>query len=102
MASPYERPDLAALARLETVARRLAEDLAAWRGRAQRAETELAELKTKGGSLAGPELLRVRQRIVDLEQENLELRRRVSAARDQLAALSTRLVFLEERSEAAG
>jgi predicted nucleic acid-binding Zn-ribbon protein len=79
----------------------LAEELGAWRKRCQRAETELAELKARGGTLAGPELTQVRQRIVDLERENLDLRRRVGAAREQLAALSSRLVFLEDR-EAAG
>lgn len=79
----------------------LAEELGAWRKRCQRAETELAELKARGGTLAGPELTQVRQRIVDLEKENLDLRRRVGAAREQLASLSSRLVFLEDR-EAAG
>jgi len=102
LASSYERPDQAALAKLEPLARRLAEELTAWRARAQRAETEAAELRSKGGALAGPELLQVRQRIVDLERENQEMRRRIVAARDQLAALSTRLAFLEGRREAAG
>lgn len=100
MPSPYERPDLAAFARLEQLARRMAEELSAWRARAQRAEAQAGELKARGGTLAGPELMQVRQRIVDLEKENQELRRRISAARDQLAALSTRLSFLEGRREA--
>lgn len=101
MASSYERPDAAAFARLEPMIHTLAEELGAWRKRCQRAETELAELKARGGTLAGPELTQVRQRIVDLEKENLDLRRRVGAAREQLASLSSRLVFLEDR-EAAG
>ena len=101
MASSYERPDLAALARLDAVVRKLAEELGGLRGRAQRAETEVAEARSKGGSLAGPELMQVRQRIVDLERENQELRRRLSAARDHMTAISTRLVFLEDRSEKA-
>lgn len=78
----------------------MAEELSAWRSRAQRAEAQTGELKARGGTLAGPELMQVRQRIVDLEKENQELRRRISAARDQLAALSTRLSFLEGRREA--
>lgn len=78
----------------------MAEELSAWRARAQRAEAQTGELKARGGTLAGPELMQVRQRIVDLEKENQELRRRISAARDQLAALSTRLSFLEGRREA--
>lgn len=101
MASPYERPDLAAFQKLEPLARKLAEELTAWRARAQRAEADLAEQKGKGGALAGPELLEFRQRIVDLEKDNQELRRRVAAAREQLGALQARLAFLEERREAA-
>ena len=68
MASAYERPDQAALAKLEPLARKLAEELTALRARAQRAEADAAELRSKGGALAGPELLQVRQRIVDLER----------------------------------
>lgn len=98
MASSYERPDSAVLARVEQLVQSLAEDLGAWRKRAQRAETELADLKARGGTLAGPELTQVRQRIVDLERENQDLRQRVTAAREQLAALSARLVFLEDRA----
>jgi len=100
VASSYERPDSAALARVEQLVQSLAEDLGAWRKRAQRAETELADLKARGGTLAGPELTQVRQRIVDLERENQDLRQRVAAAREQLAALSARLVFLEDRAVA--
>lgn len=100
MASSYERPDSAVLARVEQLVQSLAEDLGAWRKRAQRAETELADLKARGGTLAGPELTQVRQRIVDLERENQDLRQRVAAAREQLAALSARLVFLEDRAVA--
>jgi predicted nucleic acid-binding Zn-ribbon protein len=100
VASSYERPDSAVLARVEQLVQSLAEDLGAWRKRAQRAETELADLKARGGTLAGPELTQVRQRIVDLERENQDLRQRVAAAREQLAALSARLVFLEDRAVA--
>jgi predicted nucleic acid-binding Zn-ribbon protein len=97
LASSYERPDAAALDQVEALVHALAEELAAWRKRCQRAETELAEMKARGGTLAGPELLQVRQRIVDLERENQELRQRIAAAREHLMALRSRLVFLEDR-----
>jgi chromosome segregation ATPase len=100
VASSYERPDAAALARLGPLVHHLAEELTAWRKRCQRAEAELGDLKSRSGSLAGPELIQVRQRILDLERENQELRQRVVAARDQLASLSSRLVFLEDRKAA--
>lgn len=101
MTSSYERPDREALDELEPLVLRLGEELAAWRKRCQRAEAELTELKSRGGQLAGPELLEVRQRIADLESENQGLRRRIAAARDQLQVLSSRLVFLEARESGA-
>ncbi|MEK7379581.1 MAG: hypothetical protein AAB075_01055 [Gemmatimonadota bacterium] len=52
--SSYERPDRAALERLEPLARKLAEEVAAWRKRAARAESELSDMKGRGGQLAGP------------------------------------------------
>jgi chromosome segregation ATPase len=100
LASSYERPDLAALDRLAPLVQTLAEELGAWRKRCQRAEAEAAEMKARGGTLAGPELTQVRQRIVDLERENQDLRQRIAVAREQLAALSARLVFLEDRGVA--
>jgi chromosome segregation ATPase len=100
MASPYERPDTAALARLEPLVRTLAEELGAWRKRCQRAEAELGDLRSGSGTIGGPDLLQVRQRIVDLERENQELRQRVVAAREKLATLSTRLGFLAAREGA--
>ena len=86
--SSYERPDRAALERLEPLARKLAEEVVAWRKRAARAESELSDMKGRGGQLAGPELLEVRQRIADLESENQDLRRRIAGARDQLGQCS--------------
>lgn len=100
MGSPYARPDQSALAELEELVRHLTEELASWRRRSLRSEAELQELKSRGGLLAGPELVQVRQRIVDLETENQELRRRIDAARGRVETLSTRLLFLEEQAEA--
>jgi chromosome segregation ATPase len=99
--SSYERPDHEALGQLEPLLHRLAEELQVLRKRCQRAEAELTEVTSKGGSLAGSELLGVRQRIADLEGENQELRRRVASAREHLQALSSRLVFLESRDRGA-
>ncbi len=102
MASPYERPDQAAFARLDVLVRKLMEELAALRARAHRAETELTEARSKGGTLVGPELLQVRQKLADLERDNAELRRRLINAREHMSAVSTRLVFLEDRNEKTG
>lgn len=96
MSHPYERPDQKALTELEQVVRHLAEELAAWRRRTQKAEGELQQARANGGVLAGPELSQARQRIVELETENLTLQQRIDAAKDRLQTLAGRLTFLEQ------
>jgi hypothetical protein len=46
----------------------------------------------------GPDLQQARQRIALLEGENHLLRQRISAAREQVERLRTRLRFIEDRS----
>jgi chromosome segregation ATPase len=92
----YERPDHRALADLEQVLRNLAEELAGWRRRTLKAEAELQEARANGGVLAGPELTQTRQRVIELETENLALRQRIDAAKERLGALAGRLSFLEQ------
>jgi predicted nucleic acid-binding Zn-ribbon protein len=101
MASDYERPDLAALSELEQLLRHLGDEVAGWRRRTLKAEAELQEARSRGGVLAGPELLQARQRAIELEVENQALRHRIEAARERLRALSSRLAFLETEEGAA-
>lgn len=93
----YERPDQKALADLEQVVQNLAEELAGWRRRTLKAESELQEARANGGVLAGPELTRSRQRVVELETENQALGQRIDAAKERLRALASRLSFLEQQ-----
>jgi chromosome segregation ATPase len=95
MAGFYQRPDQAALAEVETLVRHLADELGSWRRRCLRAEAELGDLKAAAGGATGPGLSETRARAVGLEQENVELRRRLEAARERLGALNARLAFLE-------
>jgi hypothetical protein len=97
----YERPDRAALDELETLARHVGEELAAWRRRCLKAEAELQDGRggKGGGTASGPELIQARQRIIELELDNQSLRQRVDAARDRLRLLSNRLAFLEQDTE---
>ena len=74
----------------------LTEELAAWRRRSQKAETELQGLKAHGGMVPGGDVTRVRGRVLDLERENLELRSRVDRAREMINQLQQRLAFLED------
>ena len=92
----YERPDQKALSELEHVVHSLAEELAGWRRRTLKAEGELQEARANGGVVAGPELNHARQRVIELETENLALRQRIDAAKDRLQALAGRLLFLEQ------
>lgn len=101
MASNYERPDLAALSELEQLLRHLGDEVAGWRRRTLKAEAELQEARTRGGVLAGPELIQARQRVVELEVENQALLQRIESARGRLQSLSARLAFLESEEGAA-
>lgn len=99
MASNYERPDLRAFDELEHLLRNVGEELASWRRRSLKAEAELQEAKSRGGLVAGPELIQAKQRIIELEIENQSLRQRVESARERVHALANRLSFLEQDRE---
>ncbi len=102
MTSPYERPDRPALAELEPLVQSLGEELAGWRRRALRAETDLQEALAQAPSPGDvPLTAGAADRMASLDQEASELRRRLAAARDQVELLRTRLRFLEERAEGA-
>lgn len=95
MSETDERPTGARLVEVEQLVRNLGEELAGWRRRCLRAEAELQDLRGRGSTGAGPGLAQTRARVAELEQENLELRRRVDGARERLEALTARLTFLE-------
>jgi predicted nucleic acid-binding Zn-ribbon protein len=80
---------LQAINQLETVLRDVAEELAGWRSRAQKAESEL---KARGSPVKN----------VELESENKALRQRVEGARSRVHDLMQRLSFLEEQARDNG
>ncbi len=96
MTQGYERPDANALNELADLLQHVGEELAAWRRRSLKAEAELAEARSKGGVVAGPELIKSRQRLLELEVENQALRERIEAARSRLGVLASRVGFLEQ------
>ena len=86
-----DRPDVRdAIDQLETILRDVAEELAGWRSRAQKAESEL---KSRGGSPV---------KNTELESENKALRQRVEGARTRVQDLMQRLTFLEEQARENG
>lgn len=98
MTSPYARPDRPELDRLERLLSSIEEELGVWRTRCLKAEQDLAAAPSKGRVVQGSsEVAQARQRIGLLEGENLDLRRRIAAAREQVERLSSRLRFVEER-----
>ncbi len=87
-----DRPDVRqAIDQLETILRDVAEELAGWRSRAQKAE---ADLKSRGSA--------VKNANPDLESENKALRQRVEGARTRVHDLMQRLTFLEEQARDNG
>jgi cell division protein FtsB len=87
-----DRPDVRdAIDQLEAILREVAEELAGWRTRAQKAEIEL---KSRGSP---PPV-----RNTDLESENKALRQRVEGARTRVHDLMQRLTFLEEQAKDNG
>jgi hypothetical protein len=95
MADAYERPERRALAEVETLARHAIEELTVWRRRCLRAESELQEARAAAPGGKGPSPAQNRARLAELEQENVVLQQRLSAVRERVAALSSRLAFLE-------
>ena len=87
-----ERADARVVDQLEAILRGVADELAGWRTRAQKAE---ADLKA-GGAAARPDP--ERRGLAELEQENRVLKQRVEAARVRVHDLLGRLTFLEEQA----
>lgn len=97
--SSYARPDFAAIEELEALLRHVGDELSAWRRRCLRAEQELAAFKEKGGVMPTPDTVAGRQRLAELEQENLALRARLENAGERVQMLVSRLTFLERDVE---
>lgn len=83
-------PEFTALGELEGVLVHLSEELASWRRRALKAE-QRPELGV------ATDVVGARERVVELEDENQELRERLDSARQRVVDLLSRLQFLEEQ-----
>jgi hypothetical protein len=102
LTSPYVRPDLPALDEVERLLGHLTEELAAWRRRCLKAESELQAVKGQEGMVPGDDVVRLRARLLDLERENLSLSTRVDRARTMVTALQQRLSFVERETAGEG
>jgi len=90
--SDSENPEFAALAELEEVIKQVCDELASWRRRALKAESERVVLG------ADHDVVGLKERILSLESENTRLARRLDGARARLGDLLKRLRFLEEQA----
>ncbi len=92
--SNAERPEFRALEQLEAAIKELSDELAVWRRRAHKAESDRVDLS------GDADFVGARARILQLEGENKELRGRVQHTRRRVTELLTRLRFLEEQTAA--
>lgn len=85
-------------ARLEAAVRRLLDEAAGYRARAQVAEERAAELDRTLRDLSSGALdpVKLRQGLRRMEEENQELRRRMVGAQDRIRRLIARFDFLRE------
>jgi hypothetical protein len=86
-----ERADARALEQLEAILRDVAEELATWRARALKAESEAKGRPAPIAAAAGA-------RHGEADAEHRALRQRVEAARTRVQGLLARLTFLEEQA----
>lgn len=100
--SDRERPELAAFAELETLVRRLSEELAGFRRRALTAEARLRDIDESAGGAptASAELAALRERVAELDAENAQLRGRVEAASVRTRQMLDRVHFLRQQAQA--
>lgn len=85
------RPEFRALAELERVLEHVQEELASWRRRAHKAESDKAELGIERDMVASREL------IAELERDNQAKSDRLRVVRERVDGLLARLKFLEEQ-----
>ena len=89
--SSEDRPEFQALEELRHVLQSVTEELASWRRRAIKAESDQTELGL------GQDVVANREKVVALEAENTVMQQRLEAARSRVEELLTRLRFLEEQ-----
>ncbi len=94
--SEQERPDVAAFRELETMVRRLVDELSAFRKRALSAEAKVKGYESVGGAGA-----KAGARLAKLEDENARLRSQVEKAKSSTKNMLERVRFLRQQAQAA-
>jgi hypothetical protein len=94
--SDKERPDVAAYRELETLVRRLVDELGGFRKRALAAEAKLKGFESATGSSA-----KTGARMAQLEEENARLRTQVERAKSSSRGMLDKVRFLRQQAQAA-
>lgn len=92
-----EPADAVAYRELERLVRNLGEELAAFRKRAQAAESRLQAIATRGGGGDAA----AEERVSQLEAENAALRARLTEASERTGKVLDRVRFLRQQHEAS-
>lgn len=90
-----ENPQFAQLSRL---VRHLGEELASYRKRALSAEASLRTMESDAARAAGTSP----KRVLELERENADLNKRLTAARSRTETMLARVRFLKQQRDSAG
>lgn len=96
--STHAHPDSAPVVELTRLVRALGEELAGYRKRALSAEARLRTLEERVVQMTGVSS----ERVVELEQENADLKQRVAAARERTTRMLARVRFLKQQREGGG
>ena len=91
-------PDFTAFNELEQLVRNLGDELAGFRRRALAAEARLKALEAANG----PADLFSHERLAAIEQENLDLKRRLADATERTNQVAAQLRFMRQQHERAG
>jgi hypothetical protein len=93
--SDNDRPDQQAFRELQALVHHLVEELASFRRRALRAEARLRELD----STVDSDQPLARERVMELERENADLRERLDTAKERSRGILDRVHFLKQQAQ---
>lgn len=93
------RPEILAFRELETLVRRLADELAGFRRRALMAEARVRELEEQAALPARQQQRQLTERVRHLEEENANLRARLETATVRTSQMLDRVRFMRQQAQ---
>jgi cell shape-determining protein MreC len=96
------RPEVIAFRELDTLVRRLADELAGFRRRALVAEARVRELEDQAAQPARQQQRDLSARVQVLERENASLRERLDSATDRTSQMLDRVRFMRQQAQRQG